>query len=388
MSTIDILPFAEFSNAEDPWTDLVRSSAYPLPFLSHPWICVWWRHFGQGREFLAPVVRENSKLLAGIPLAIRTVSLMGVPITVAEIVGTGPVPTRGMGLADKADIVVRRDAPEAGKLLTTELAKLLGYVDVLALKGVDGCSPTGEVFPSLTAARHSVSVVSRSVSPYLSLPRRWEEYLHSRSNNFRKQLKKKRRQLSEAGLVEIARLGPRDDCVAWMAEVVSVDRRSWSARRGTNLYRHPAIKAFFLELVLEMANRGLIDLHLLRLDGRAIAYELCLDLEGRVFSYNSSFDADMGKLSPGTVLTATVIEDACRRGRLEYDLLRGGEDYKFRWTHHNRRESEVIVLSGTLRSRIYASLGLHLKRRLKSWSWIEKAGDRATGLRSRLFYQG
>ncbi|NIM96694.1 MAG: GNAT family N-acetyltransferase [candidate division Zixibacteria bacterium] len=333
-------------------------------------------------------MRENSKLFAGVPVAIRTVSQMGVPITVAEIVGTGPVPTRGMGLADKADIVVRRDAPEAGKLLTTELAKLLGYVDVLALKGVDSSSPTGEFFPSLAAARHSNRVVSRSVSPYISLPRRWEEYLHLRSRNFREQLKKKRRVLHEAGRMQINRLEPEDDCAPWMAEVVSVDRRSWSARRGTNLYRHPAIRAFFLELVLEMANKGLIDLHLLRLDGKAIAYELCFNFEGRVFSYNRGFDADMGKLSPGMVLTATVIEDACQRGRLEYDLLRGGEDYKFRWTHHYRRESEVIVLSGTLRSRIYASLGLHLKRRLKSWSWIEKASDRATGLRSRLFYQG
>jgi len=387
MSAIEILSFSEFSKAEDPWTDLVRSSVYPLPFLSHPWICLWWRHFGQGQEFLAPVVRDGSRLLAGIPLTIRPVRFPGVSLAVAEIVGTGPVPTRGMGLADKADIVVRRNALEAGNRLNTQLAKLLKHVEVLALKGVAGSSPTGEIFPSLAGACQSVKVVSRSVSPYLLLPRRWEEYLHSRSKNFRKQLRKKRRLLNEAGLVKIARLGPKDDPIASMAEVVSVNSRSWSAQRGTNLYRHPAIRAFFLELVSEMANKGLIDLHLLRLNGKAIAYELCFDFEGRVFSYNSSFDADLGKLSPGTVLTATVIEAACQRNRLEYDMLRGDEQYKSYWCSQYRTESEVIVLSGSLRSRLYASLGFDLKRQLKSWSWIEKASDRATGLFSRLFYR-
>ena len=388
MAAVEILSFIEFSKTEDQWTELVEASEYPLPFLSHPWICLWWRHFGKDMEFCAPVVRDGSEFLAGIPLSIRTVGIAGVSLSVAEIAGTGPVPTRGMGLADKANLVVRRNAQEAGKHLTAELGKLLGRVDVINFKGVDDDSMASDTVFSVMDAPHPIRRIARSISPYLPIPRAWEDYLHLRSKNFRKQIKKKKRLIREAGHAEIARMGLDDDCRTWMAEVFSVNERSWSALRGTNLYRHPALKSFFAKLVAAMAEKGWIDLHLLRLDGQAIAYELCFDFEGRLFSYNSSFDKDMAKMSPGTVLTAAVIEAACHRELIEYDLLRGDETYKLRWTDHYRRESEVIILSGSLRSYIYANVGLELKRRLKSWRWVESAADRASGLVARFSYRG
>ncbi|MHC4430136.1 MAG: GNAT family N-acetyltransferase, partial [Planctomycetota bacterium] len=213
------------------------------------------------------------------------------------------------------------------------------------------------------------------------------EYLRARSANFRDHLKKYRRRLNKAGSVTIARLEAHDDCDAWMAEVLAVNEASWTAQRGTNLFRQPRLRAFLVELATELARRGWLDLHVLRIDDRAVAYELCFDFGGRVFSYNSSYDGTQARHSPGTVVTAAVIEAASARGRTEDDMLRGDEEYKRRWSDTQRAEVEVLVPAPRWRSRCYARLGLSARARLKSIPWLDDLDDRFSGVLSRLRYR-
>ena len=90
-------------------------------------------------------------------------------------------------------------------------------------------------------------------------------------------------QLEQAGALELDRPDPTGDPEAWLAEAHEVDRASWKAERGTNLLRHPSLRGFLRDVVPAMAARGWIDLHVMRLDGRAVAHELCFDFGGRVF---------------------------------------------------------------------------------------------------------
>ena len=374
--TVRILTFDEFLREESAWNELVLSSRSPVPFLCHQWLCAWWRHFGEGQEFAAPVVTVGGSFVAGAALGVRRVR--GLPLRVAEIVGTAPVPTRGMGLADKADLLVRDDAPHALEPLASALQKLLGRVDVLDVKGFDEGSPTGG------SLGRSARELVRSVSSYLTLPSTWDEYLASRSGNFRKHLRKYKRGLDGLGSVELRRLGPQDDCAAWMSEVLAVNDASWKAERGTNLFRHPSIQGFFVDLVPRMAEAGWLDLHMLRLDGKAVAYELCFDFGGRVFSYNGSYRQELGKHSPGTVVTAAVIEAACARGCSEYDMLRGEESYKTRWSETSRTEHQSFVAASRPLARLYGYWGIYAKARMKGWRWLSELDDRLTGWRTRL----
>lgn len=376
------LSFEEFCRIEETWDDLVLGVASPLPFMCHAWVRLWWKHFGKGQEFVAVVVRAGDGLLAAAPIAIRR----GSPgLTIAEIVGTGPVPTRGMGLSDKADLLVRVGCGDAGRLLARGVVELLDRIDVLDIKGCDARSPTrGDLE---TAASGSVRTIERSVSPYLALSGGWEDYVRSRSRNFRKHLKKYWRLLENAGAMQVVRMEPEADAAAWMADVLAVNDASWKATRGTNLFRSPPIRAFFAELVPAMAEKGRIDLHLVRLDDKPAAYELCFDLAGRLFSYNSAYRADLDRGSPGTALTAAVIESACKRDRVEYDMLRGDEGHKLRWSETLRTELQLLVPAGRAGARVKTLLGPYLKARLKRWTWLVERVDRLSGLASRLRYR-
>jgi len=374
------LSFEHFCRAEEAWNALALSVPSPVPFMSHPWIRLWWKHFGEGQEFLAVVVRDGDRLLGAVPLAIRSAAP---GLELAEIVGTGPVPTRGMGLADKADFLVHAGHPEAGELLVAEVTRLLDRVDLLDVKGLDGTSATRAGLEAAGGAQR----FRRSVSPYLTLSTSWDEYSRTRSRNFRKHLKKYWRLLEQAGRLEVSRMQPGDDLAGWMDDVFAVNDVSWKAERGTNLFRSPEIRGFFAALVPALAAQGWIDLHAIRLDGKLAVYELCFDYGGKLFSYNGAYRAELGQGSPGTALTAAVIESACDRGRSEYDMLRGAESYKLRWSESSRTELQLLLPAKRAAARIKTSLGPALKARLKQWPWLTEQADRLSGLLSRRRYR-
>jgi len=386
MVTCEQLSFEAFQDAGEAWSELVEASAHPLPFSSHPWVCSWWRYFGAGHEFAAFVVRDGRRFLAGVPLVIRRIGIGSARVAVAEIAGTGPVPTRGMGLADKADLVMRPGQPEAGGRLLAALSDLPAGVDLLYLKGLDRQSETLRALQRV--AGRQTWIGPRSVSPYLPLAASLVEVLRARSSKFRKTLRRSQRELAAMGRSEISRLGRGDDPLGWMAEVLAISRRSWQARGGTDLFRHPDLRAFFLDLAARMAARGWLDLHLLRIDGVAMAYDLGFDFGQRVYSYARGFDPSIARLSPGSQLTAEVIAGACRRGRVEYDLLRGAEGYKMRWSEQRTEELELVLHAGAPGARLFAAVGVHVKRRLKAWPWLARLDERITGLLTRLRHGG
>ena len=382
--TTHTLDFDEFLLREESWDELVQSSPHPLPFLCHSWLRIWWEHFGAGQEFVALVVQDGDTMLAAAPLAVRRARHLGLPVTLGEIVGTGPVPTRGMGLADKVDLVVRESASDAATELCAELVRLLERIDVLDFKGIESHSSSDASLAGASARPGTARRLERSLSPYLPLNLSWDDYLGSRSGNFRKHLRKYRRELEQLGRVDVARLGERDDLASWMTDVAAVNAASWKARRGTNLFRHPRIRSFMIDVTGAMARKGWLDLQRLRINGDTVAYELCFDFGGRVFSYNGSYRAELARPSPGTVLTAEVIRAACERGKTEYDMLRGEEGYKRRWSDKYRAELQLVLTAGRPWARHYTFWALDVMARLKRSPWLRELDDRVSGLVNRL----
>jgi CelD/BcsL family acetyltransferase involved in cellulose biosynthesis len=381
------LSFEEFCGLEREWDDLVGRTRRPCIFSSHDWVRLWWRHFGEDREFLALLVRgRGGELLAAVPLTIRS---LRVPhrLRVVEIAGTGPVPTRGMGLADRADLLVRADAPQALDALIAGVCRLLEHCDVLHVKGLEADSPACAGLIEHAPRPRAARVLDRSQSPYLALTSSWEGYLRGRSQKFRKNLKRSRRLLEDGGPIRISRLATGDDPGPWIAQVTAINERSWSASRGTNLFLHPRLRSFLTEIVSHMARRGWIELHVLHVGDRSVAYELCFDFGGCVLAYNASYDQELARASPGMLVTASIIESSCARGRTEYDMLRGDESYKLRWSETVRSEIQVVVPADRVAARAGARWAIELTERMRGWAWLRDVDDRMSGLLNRVRFR-
>jgi CelD/BcsL family acetyltransferase involved in cellulose biosynthesis len=76
------------------------------------------------------------------------------------------------------------------------------------------------------------------------------------------------------------------------------------------------------------AARGEVAFHELVAGGQVVATVSCLEVAGRVSLYQSGRLSEHRWRNAATVLLVKVVEDACRRGLAEVDLLRGDEPYK------------------------------------------------------------
>ena len=71
-------------------------------------------------------------------------------------------------------------------------------------------------------------------------------------------------------------------------------------------------------------------------DGDTVAIEVDFDVAGRTSFYQAGRRTDHELRGSGSMLRYAIVSDAIERGNREFDLLRGGEDYKAAWATDRR----------------------------------------------------
>lgn len=117
------------------------------------------------------------------------------------------------------------------------------------------------------------------------------------------------------------------------------------------------------------AGRGVLRLGLLRSQGRAVAAQIWIVMNGTAAVLKLAHDEAAKSLSPGTVLTALMIRDLLDHEHVaELDFGRGDDPYKRLWTGR-RRQRIGIELIDPLRPAGFFGLARHVlgraRRRLR-----------------------
>ena len=158
------------------------------------------------------------------------------------------------------------------------------------------------------------------LAPYQALPEAGEDFLASRSSNFRRATRKADRRLSGAGYVHTR--VPASGVPAAMAEL----RRLHEHRdgRGPLLELLPTLTEVFAEGVARDEAR----VDLLSSPTGVVAVSLAFTADRRLSLYQVARSTEREHGSAATVLLSRVIADAVASGLTELDLLRGAEEYK------------------------------------------------------------
>ncbi len=118
--------------------------------------------------------------------------------------------------------------------------------------------------------------------------------------------------------------------------------------------------SFHSALMHATAPLGLLRLGVLRLSGQAAAVQLWIVSGGRAIVLKLAHDETLAAFSPGTILTALMIEHLLGEERLmELDFGRGDDAYKQLWTTH-RRQRIGFLLADPLRPAGLAEIGRSL----------------------------
>lgn len=296
------------------WNGLLARSATDVPFLTWQWQTAWWEAFGDGPLELLAVRQGGGELVGLLPLH-------GFPVggrDVLRLVG-------GVDVSDYLDLIaVRGREEEVWKALLPAL--LDRRWDLLDLHCLPAASPTLQLLPGLARAWGFDCEVEREERcPVLELPASWEAYLARLPGKDRHELRRKLRRLEERGARASAHTNP-PAVAAVLDTFFGLHRKS---KAGKARFMDARMERFFRTVAQAFAGAGWLALWLLWVEERPVASLLCLDYGGDVALYNSGFDPEAGRLSPGVGVIACSIQDAIARGRRRYDFLRGEEPYKY-----------------------------------------------------------
>jgi CelD/BcsL family acetyltransferase involved in cellulose biosynthesis len=247
-------------------------------------------------------------------------------------------------------------ALDAEALAALSAALFQDRVRDLAVAPLDASGPA---LPALhEAARangYRTFVRPASRAPYLRLAGDLRVHESSLSRNLRHDVQRRLRRLCEAGVVSVQiseRSAGLDDL---LEEGFRVEALSWKGRRGTAIVSGEKTTRFYTDLAHWAASVGWLRLAFLRLDGRAIAFQLDLEPRSRYYSLKIGYDPEFERFSPGKLLAYMMVSRAVASGIEAYELLGTDEPWKDRWTELAREQVEFRAFSPSPAGRLASS---------------------------------
>lgn len=152
-----------------------------------------------------------------------------------------------------------------------------------------------------------------------------EGFVGRLSTDFRKELRRCERRLSEVGPVSL-KVFSADETDAAMCALDpfwAAYHEQWNAWSGH--------KRFWQELVKRCLPEGLLWFSVLACGDRPISWRLGFTEAKCYCDWNASFDRSMAKYSPGALHILRLCGQCISRGIETYDFMRGSETYKQRW---------------------------------------------------------
>lgn len=177
----------------------------------------------------------------------------------------------------------------------------------------------------------------------------WDDFLlHIRQRKSKKFLadsRRRRRKLEEAVgeltfVLDDRRPEILKTCMAWKSEqyVASGEFDDFSQVENVRLFE-------------ELARRGLLRVSSLSSEAGAIAIDINLFYEGRLYSWIASYDRHYSAYAPGRLLLLEALEESFNQDHTEFDLMIGNEPYKWAYATHTRLIGALGTPSGSTRAK-------------------------------------
>jgi CelD/BcsL family acetyltransferase involved in cellulose biosynthesis len=190
---------------------------------------------------------------------------------------------------------------------------------------VDRVPVGSELIPALRDAlrgRGWMSVRPATPTPTIRLDPRWKDPASCFNSGRRSDFRRAARRASELGEVSFEILSPgRDEFDALFDEAVGVEARSWKREAGTAIAVDRAKEKCFRRFFRSACEQGNFRIAFMRIDGRAVAMQMALEMLDRYWLFKIGFDEEYERCSPGTLLMLHTLGWAAERELRAYELL-------------------------------------------------------------------
>jgi CelD/BcsL family acetyltransferase involved in cellulose biosynthesis len=308
------------ADLEAQWEDLA-AAAGASPFVRPGWISAWAACFRNQRPRLLGVSDAN-RLVAALPLVVS---------------GRAVRSPTNWHTGDFGSLSIDDDGAASlfQALLASRAATVdLGHIDAPDLRRFQAAARASRRLP--------LSWVQQE-SPFVDTTGAWDAYVSLRDTRWLRQLERRRTQLRRLGeLVLDIQLGDTN-LEPLLEEGFRLEATGWKAESGTAVLSTAVTRRFYWEVARWAARKGLLRLAFLRLDGRAIAFDFCLEDDRRHYFIKTGFDPSLKPQAPGLILRHDMIRRAFDLSLQSYELLGGAESYKLAWTNETRTRYRALA---------------------------------------------
>lgn len=259
----------------------------------------------EDREVRLAVIRDGdeyrSRLRLLVPYSVERPNIpLGVPILRSWASHFGP---RGTPLLDRDDpesVVEDFFAMLARPHL--KLPKVFVVPDML----LDG--PVTGVLRRVAETRGlPIAITNEAERPFLESRLEGDDYLKAslRQHHYR-EFRRLKRRLAEHGQVEHVVARGEDEIRNALETFLTLEAAGWKGRRRTAMAADRYRAAFAREAVHRLAERDLCRIHLLTLNGEAVACLVVFIEAGVAYTWKTAYDERYSAYSPGTLLMIEV----------------------------------------------------------------------------------
>jgi CelD/BcsL family acetyltransferase involved in cellulose biosynthesis len=312
------------------WDELARATG-ASPFARPGWIGAWWSAFGRGElELLA--LHAKGRLRGVLPLERRD--------GVLKAPANAHTPTFELIAEDAA---AGRELVDVALALTTKR---------LELRELDADGPTAAAMTDAARRRPTpVRVRELRQAPWVRLGAGPEDYPASLAGKRRRDLRRRRRRLDDAGEVQMCWHDGHERLDELLAEGFALEGSGWKEGAGTAIASTATTLRFYEDTARWAAMQGLLRIGFLRLDGRPVAFQLTLWDDHSCYLLKTGFDRRYHREAPGILLLDELVARAHALGLETVELLGDSEPHKMVFAQGHRSMVRAQAFAPTLSGR-------------------------------------
>jgi hypothetical protein len=275
------------------------------------------RNFGSGKMLLA--VHENAQAPG---------------MTLIEPARPGFWQTFQPGQAPLGAIVLMGGGDGAAQSMGELLHALPGFALGFSVTQQD---PDFTCFGNLNGTPQ-VETLDYIQTPRLTISGKYEDYWKQRSKNLTHNLSRQRRRLKEqGGVLELAMDRNAEAVADALHEYGLLESTGWKGEEGSAVAADNVQGRFYREMLENFCNRGEAVIYRLRLNGKTVASDLCVERGGTLVILKTAYDENVQGLSLGLLLHQQIFQSVFEEGKIKviefYGRLR---DWHTKWTNEIR----------------------------------------------------
>jgi len=331
LTVAEVRTTAEFEALAPEWRVLLSESDVDCLFLTWEWLYTWWKILAGSRRLRILAIRRGGTLIGIAPFAMRAAEPGRLlPFRAIEFLGVGAAGS------DYLDLILRKGEED---MACAAIARhVITWNLMLDMRRIARGSANAErLVKALVAKGWSSTSNVDDICLYVPLSASsWEQYFAGLSREFRRSLRRGRRNAESVFAVSYVSVFRKAERSAALRTFINLHDKRWGGGRGSQALPDDSILQFHERWSRIALERGWLRLSILRFDGKPVAGTYGFSYGGKLYFYLSGFDPSFASYGVGRICLEEDLQKAFSEGLQEYDFLHGAEKYKFHWASDSR----------------------------------------------------